>query len=79
MSNKKKHSGGKPRHNLTNHIILTNEYVNPEKPNDKWCLCYYCDKAKDEVKIVNRWELIRNHLRKCINFFNELGSAEAEK
>ncbi|CAG8669998.1 15267_t:CDS:2, partial [Dentiscutata heterogama] len=56
MSNKK-HTGGKPRHNLTEHILITNEYVNPEKPSDKWCLCRYCDNIGDEIKIVNRWKL----------------------
>ncbi|CAG8637261.1 2290_t:CDS:2 [Cetraspora pellucida] len=78
MSNKK-HTGGKPKHNLTNHVIVTNEYVNPEKPSDKWCLCRYCDNVGDKVKVVNRWRLVRNHLKKCNNFFNEFGHAEAEK
>ncbi|CAG8587527.1 10010_t:CDS:2, partial [Scutellospora calospora] len=50
MSNNKKYTGGKLRHNLTNHIILTNDYVNPEKPSDKWCLCRYCDEAGDELQ-----------------------------
>ncbi|CAG8578938.1 11382_t:CDS:2 [Gigaspora rosea] len=35
----KKHSGGKRRHYLTEYIITTDEYVNPQKPNDKYCYC----------------------------------------
>ncbi|CAG8604944.1 6258_t:CDS:2 [Dentiscutata heterogama] len=54
MSSKKKYTGGKPRHNLITHIIPTNEYVNPEKPSDKWCLCYYCNKVNEELQNYER-------------------------
>ncbi|CAG8527655.1 2793_t:CDS:2, partial [Gigaspora margarita] len=43
------------------------------------CLYHCCNNVGEDVKVVNRWELVRNHLKKCNNFFNEFGLVEVEK
>ncbi|CAG8741608.1 23650_t:CDS:2, partial [Gigaspora rosea] len=73
----KKHAGGKRRHYLTDYIIITNEYVNPQKPNDKYCYCLACyDLNFEKVKIVNRKKLVKNHLKNCIHFIHKVGGRE---
>ncbi|CAG8718529.1 22849_t:CDS:2, partial [Gigaspora margarita] len=42
----------KPRHNLTNYVIITNEYVNPEKPSNKWYLCRCCNNVGEDFGLV---------------------------
>ncbi|CAG8555328.1 15634_t:CDS:2 [Racocetra fulgida] len=73
----KKHAGGKRKHYLTKYIITTDEYVNPQKPNDKYCYCLACYELNlEKVKIVNRKKLVRNHLKNCIYFMHKVGGKE---
>ncbi|CAG8634667.1 19903_t:CDS:2 [Gigaspora margarita] len=73
----KKHAGGKRKHYLTEYIIITNEYVNPQKPNDKYCYCLACHESNSEkVKIVNRKKLVKNHLKNCTYFIRKVGGKE---
>ncbi|CAG8789697.1 11056_t:CDS:2 [Dentiscutata erythropus] len=50
----KKHARGKRKHYLTEYIITTDEYVNLQKPNDKYC--YFGGKEQAE-NILNKEEL----------------------
>ncbi|CAG8753633.1 23162_t:CDS:2 [Dentiscutata erythropus] len=57
----KKHAGGKHKHYLTEYIIITDEYVNPQKPNAKYCYCLACHESNSEKEqaknILNKEEL----------------------
>ncbi|CAG8827854.1 4200_t:CDS:1, partial [Cetraspora pellucida] len=76
-SQPKKHGREKGRHYLTEYIITTDEYVNPQKPNNKYCYCLTCYKINSEkVKIINRKKLVKNHLKKCIYFMCKVGRKE---
>ncbi|CAG8771098.1 3251_t:CDS:1 [Dentiscutata erythropus] len=73
----KKHARGKHKYYLTEYIIITDKYINPQKPNDKYCYCLACYELNSKkVKIVNRKKLVRNHLKNCIYFICKVGEKE---
>ncbi|CAG8802679.1 19400_t:CDS:2, partial [Gigaspora rosea] len=59
----KKNSGGKQRHFLTEFIITTDEYVNPEKPYDKYCYCQPFGGEEQAKNILNSEEQPTKKLR----------------
>ncbi|CAG8470056.1 2740_t:CDS:2 [Dentiscutata erythropus] len=74
---KKKHAREKCRHYLSDHIIITNEYVNLQKPNNKYCFCLAChDLNFEKVKIINRKKLVKNYLKNCTHFIHKVGERE---
>ncbi|CAG8755603.1 12381_t:CDS:2, partial [Racocetra fulgida] len=56
----KKHSGSKQKYYLTEYIITTNEYVNPQKPSDKYCYCRPCFEASNSDKSSSDENIVEN-------------------
>jgi hypothetical protein len=71
-------SGGRPRHNLSEYVIVLKKN-NPED-KDRQCVCKACNEVLKEkaTPIINRKERVKKHLLNCVHFWNKYGEEGEE-